>query len=698
MTGPECSLLALCDGAPRVALPLAQDHKRIGEGDTGPNTGGMGAYAPAPVPYDAAELLATFVQPVLDHFAAAGTPYVGVLYAGLMLTADGPRLVEYNVRFGDPEAQAVLPLLRTRPRRARARRDAGRHHDRCRSSSPTAPRARSSPPPPATRRRPRLGDPVLTGFARRAGELARAEPALLFPAGLADGVTTGGRVLAVTGLGADLAAARDAAYAAMAEHLVRRHAGAPRHRLAGARRRAAVVRRGRRRHRRGQPRRRPDEGRRRAHPRRRGRARRRQLRRRVLGQGAAGDGRPGARRLDRRRRHQGRAGGPARTVRGIGMDIVNHCVGDVLVQSARPLFFLDYIAASTLDADLVAEVVGGMAEACEAAGCTLLGGETAEMPGVYAPGAFDIAGTLVGVAERVAAAPPRRRRRRRRARSASRRADRTRTATRCCASCSTGSRWTPCPPASTARSATPCSNRTATTSPVLDAGARHRPRQGARPHHRRRAARRTCRASCPHGVDARIELGSWPVPPLFRLVRELATGLDTHELHRTLNMGVGMVVVCARRRRRRRAGRDPRGDVGDRLARSPRRTAGRPPDLTTPVLSAHFRPDRAGPRTGRGSRPDGTGPGELAGDLDAVEVQDVVGADPGDGRRRTRRRRARTPGRTMSEAGRDDQRGRVVGLETVRRPCRHGRRGTRGSSRRRRRRRGGATSPRGRCR
>ena len=111
MHGPECTLLALCDGRIARALPLAQDHKRIGEGDTGPNTGGMGAYAPAPVPYDADELVATFVQPVLDHFAVAGTPYVGVLYAGLMLTPDGPRLVEYNVRFGDPEAQAVLPLL-----------------------------------------------------------------------------------------------------------------------------------------------------------------------------------------------------------------------------------------------------------------------------------------------------------------------------------------------------------------------------------------------------------------------------------------------------------------------------------------------------------------------------------------------------------------------------------------------------------
>ena len=109
--GPECSLLVLCDGTIGRALPIAQDHKRIGEGDVGPNTGGMGAYAPAPVPFDSDELVATFVQPVLDHLAAAGTPYVGVLYAGLMLTADGPRLIEFNCRFGDPEAQAVLPLV-----------------------------------------------------------------------------------------------------------------------------------------------------------------------------------------------------------------------------------------------------------------------------------------------------------------------------------------------------------------------------------------------------------------------------------------------------------------------------------------------------------------------------------------------------------------------------------------------------------
>ncbi|MCS6848732.1 MAG: phosphoribosylformylglycinamidine cyclo-ligase [Anaerolineae bacterium] len=89
----------------------------------------------------------------------------------------------------------------------------------------------------------------------------------------------------------------------------------------------------------------------------------------------------------------------------IGHDIVNHCINDILVQGARPLFFLDYIAASKLDPGQVASVVQGMAEACRAAGCALLGGETAEMPGVYADGAFDVAGTIVGVVEREALLP-----------------------------------------------------------------------------------------------------------------------------------------------------------------------------------------------------------------------------------------------------------------------------------------------------
>ncbi|MEO5973653.1 MAG: phosphoribosylamine--glycine ligase, partial [Ilumatobacteraceae bacterium] len=111
LIGKECSLIAFADGQTSVSLPLAQDHKRIGEGDTGLNTGGMGAYAPVSVGISTEELNAQFIQPVVSHFAALGTPYVGMLYAGLMITADGPRLLEFNCRFGDPEAQVLLPLL-----------------------------------------------------------------------------------------------------------------------------------------------------------------------------------------------------------------------------------------------------------------------------------------------------------------------------------------------------------------------------------------------------------------------------------------------------------------------------------------------------------------------------------------------------------------------------------------------------------
>jgi phosphoribosylamine--glycine ligase len=111
--GPEASVIAICDGITAVALPPARDHKRVGEGDTGPNTGGMGAYSPLEdLPDDEAErILDLFHRPVLEVMARRGIPFSGALYAGLMLTADGPRLLEFNARFGDPEAQAILPRL-----------------------------------------------------------------------------------------------------------------------------------------------------------------------------------------------------------------------------------------------------------------------------------------------------------------------------------------------------------------------------------------------------------------------------------------------------------------------------------------------------------------------------------------------------------------------------------------------------------
>jgi phosphoribosylamine--glycine ligase len=115
LIGEEASLFALVDGADVLEFGTAQDHKRAREGDTGPNTGGMGAYAPAPcmTPELTERAMAEIVRPTVVGMAAAGTPYRGVLYAGLMLTESGPQLLEYNVRFGDPECQALLPRLMT---------------------------------------------------------------------------------------------------------------------------------------------------------------------------------------------------------------------------------------------------------------------------------------------------------------------------------------------------------------------------------------------------------------------------------------------------------------------------------------------------------------------------------------------------------------------------------------------------------
>ena len=115
LVGEELSLLALCDGERALPMDGAQDYKRIFDDDEGPNTGGMGSYSPVPgIDADAvAELSALVHQPIVDELARRGTPFHGVLYAGLMLTADGPRVIEYNVRFGDPETQALLPRLRS---------------------------------------------------------------------------------------------------------------------------------------------------------------------------------------------------------------------------------------------------------------------------------------------------------------------------------------------------------------------------------------------------------------------------------------------------------------------------------------------------------------------------------------------------------------------------------------------------------
>ena len=215
LVGEEVSFFALCDG--EVALPLgaAQDHKRVGEGDTGLNTGGMGAYSPPPAFTVAlqAEVMARIIRPTLAEMARRGTPFRGVLFAGLMLTADGPRLIEYNVRFGDPECQALLLRLESDLLAALLAACDGGLRDvalrwRDSHSLVVVMAARGYPGAHAK------------GAEIRGLDRAAAVPGVrVFHAGTArvDGavVANGGRVLGVGATGATLLEARDAAYRAV---------------------------------------------------------------------------------------------------------------------------------------------------------------------------------------------------------------------------------------------------------------------------------------------------------------------------------------------------------------------------------------------------------------------------------------------------------------------------------------------------
>ena len=213
LEGREVSLFALCDGRHAVPLGAAQDFKRIGDGDTGPNTGGMGAYSPVPWFADADELVAQIHQPVVDELARRGTPFVGVLFAGLMVGPDGPKVLEFNARFGDPETQVLMPRLDGDLLELLA---AAAHGD-LQGAVPAIGAGAAvtvvvaAPDYPA--RSDHSGAPI-TGVAE-----AEAAGALVFHGGTAarDGVlvTNGGRILSVTGSGATVASARAHAYAAV---------------------------------------------------------------------------------------------------------------------------------------------------------------------------------------------------------------------------------------------------------------------------------------------------------------------------------------------------------------------------------------------------------------------------------------------------------------------------------------------------
>jgi phosphoribosylamine--glycine ligase len=216
LEGEEASLFALVDGDTAVPLASAQDHKRVGEGDTGPNTGGMGAYAPAPVLTSELERRAMdeIVRPTARALAAAGTPFSGVLYAGLMLTTEGPKLIEYNVRFGDPECEAIMLLVE------------GDFAELLYAVA-TGRLAQIEPPELAPKHamtvivaaRGYPGTPASGGLIREIEAAEQVEGVTVFHAGTALNagglVAKGGRVLAVTAVADSFANARARAYRAV---------------------------------------------------------------------------------------------------------------------------------------------------------------------------------------------------------------------------------------------------------------------------------------------------------------------------------------------------------------------------------------------------------------------------------------------------------------------------------------------------
>jgi phosphoribosylamine--glycine ligase/phosphoribosylaminoimidazole synthetase len=409
MTGPELSVLAFVDGQTVKLMPAARDHKRIFDGDTGANTGGMGAFAPVPEISAATleEIKTEILEPVVKGMNARGIAYKGVLYAGLMLTPNGIRVIEFNARFGDPETQVILPLLET---------DLLEIFEACVDgtldkldikwkSGACATVVAASPGYPGNYPK---GLPI-TGLERD------FENTLIFHAGTKlqgeKVVTNGGRVLNVTGVAANLELALKNAYEALefvkfegmqfrrdigkiasnkalpttipvAEKPVNSYASSGVNIAEGTR--AVQLMK---------------EAVKSTHD------------ARVLaGVGAFGGmfDASALKNLETPVLVASTDGVGTKTKiaaklnlwDGIGADIVNHGINDILVQGAKPLFFMDYIAASKLSAELVARIVSSMARACKAANCVLLGGETAEMPNVYLEGELDVAGTIVGVVDR----------------------------------------------------------------------------------------------------------------------------------------------------------------------------------------------------------------------------------------------------------------------------------------------------------
>ncbi|KAG8855999.1 hypothetical protein FRB91_001340 [Serendipita sp. 411] len=409
LDGPEISVLAFSDGYTIVPLPAAQDHKRIGEGDTGLNTGGMGAYAPAPVATTEImrRIQTEVLQPTIDGMRREGYPFVGMLFTGLMLTDSGPKVLEYNVRFGDPETEALMLLLSEETDLAKILLACAEHHL---DSVEIA----TKPGFAVCVILASEGYPASYPKGRSISfpTLPPSSDTMIFHAGTAIDkndsskiITSGGRVLAVTAFGTSIELALKNAYTAVDGVEFE------------------------------------------------GKTYRRDIAHRALkSTPASGPGLTYAQagvsvdagnalveaikpfvKETRRLGADGTIGGfggvfdlkaagfgeDTLLVAGtdgvgtklrialesgihetVGIDLVAMSVNDLIVQGAEPLFFLDYYGCSRLEVEVAASVIKGIAHGCKASGCTLVGGETAEMPGMYATGDYDLAGFAVGAVSR----------------------------------------------------------------------------------------------------------------------------------------------------------------------------------------------------------------------------------------------------------------------------------------------------------
>ncbi|NWT76694.1 PUR2 protein, partial [Prunella himalayana] len=403
LEGEEISCLCFSDGVTIAPMPPAQDHKRLMDGDEGPNTGGMGAYAPAPqISKDLLQKIReTILQKTVDGMRKEGVPYLGVLYAGLMLTKDGPKVLEFNCRFGDPECQVILPLLRSdlyEVMQAVINRRLASSMPAWKEDSAAVTVVMASQGYPGAYPK----GLEITGLAK-----AKQLGLEVFHAGTAlkEGrvLTSGGRVLTVTAIKEDLPTAlQEANLGVAAIHfqgaISRRDIG---HRAIAFLRQsrgltyknsgvdieagntlvqkikpfaAATSRSG-------------------CNAELGGFAGLFDLkaagyRDPILVSGTDGVGTK-LKIAQECQKHD-----------TIGQDLVAMCVNDILAQGAEPLFFLDYFACGKLNVEVAQGVIAGIADACRKAGCALLGGETAEMPGMYPPGEYDLAGFAVGAVER----------------------------------------------------------------------------------------------------------------------------------------------------------------------------------------------------------------------------------------------------------------------------------------------------------